>query len=91
MVPTPRLPHAELSTSHRSQVGSLKAFGSSLTGKRMFGSDGDLAASMPVTTPLNTGRWRVVVPEERITYNLVSLSSLLDSPAHPAFFTLPAL
>lgn len=40
---------APLGTSHSSQVGSLKTFGGlSFTAKRLFGSEGDLAASMPV-------------------------------------------
>ncbi|KAI3425834.1 hypothetical protein D9Q98_007809 [Chlorella vulgaris] len=44
-----------LGTSHNSQVGSLKTFGGvSFKGKRLFGSESDLAASMPVrsTAPM---------------------------------------
>ena len=60
-----------MGTSHSSQVGSLKSFGSYYKGKRLFGSDGDLAASMPVTAPMHAGR-RKVAPAPDKAYNLVS-------------------
>lgn len=58
-------------TSHTSTVGSLKTFASlSFKGKRLFGSEGDIAASMPVhTAPMAAGR-RKVAPVTDTTYNL---------------------
>lgn len=74
---------AALGTSHSSQVGSLKSFGGlSFNGKRLYGSDGDLAASMPVrggtagrfTAPMYAARRKVVPLEAHSSAsNLVSL------------------
>lgn len=61
-----------LGTSHSSQVGSLKTFGGlSFTAKRLFGSEGDLAASMPVhgvwpSAPMFAAR-RQVAPVDNST------------------------
>ncbi|KAL4430598.1 hypothetical protein ABPG77_005838 [Micractinium sp. CCAP 211/92] len=70
--------HAEapLATSHSSQVGSLKTFGGlSFTAKRLFGSEGDLAVSMPVhgmrpSLPLLAARRQVVPVDPGMSSNL---------------------
>lgn len=62
-----------LGTSHSSQVGSLKSFGGvSFKGKRLFGSEGDLATSMPVrsTAPMVAGRRKVAPVTNKQTCNL---------------------
>lgn len=71
-------PAAPLATSHSSQVGSLKTFGGlSFTAKRLFGSEGDLAVSMPVhgmrpSLPLLAARRQVVPVDPGTSSNLVS-------------------
>jgi hypothetical protein len=84
-----------------SQVGSLKSFaGTSFTGKRLFASEGDLAAaSMPigggVTAPISAGRRRVAPMPADKSCNLVrgracrlppsSASDSLHAVCHMAF------
>lgn len=44
----------DLGTSHGSRVGSLKAFSGTSPLRRMYGSEGELAASMPIATGMAT-------------------------------------
>ncbi|PSC74547.1 SH3 domain-containing [Micractinium conductrix] len=73
-----------LGTSHSSQVGSLKSFGGmSFKGKRLFKSDGDLAASMPVhgctSAPMFAGR-RQVAPERQASFTNLGTSMPISIP-----------
>lgn len=66
--------HSEaLGTSHSSQVGSLKSFGGvSFKGKRLFGSEGDLAASVPVrcSAPMYAARRKVAPAVDKSSSHL---------------------
>lgn len=65
-----------LSSSHRSHVGSLKTFGSG-KGKRLLGSDGDLAASMPVgSRPMRAARRQAAEPAAASSYGGFGVGSM---------------
>ncbi|KAL4436911.1 hypothetical protein ABPG75_004050 [Micractinium tetrahymenae] len=76
---------APLGTSHSSQVGSLKTFGGlSFKAKRLFGSEGDLAASMPVhgtrpSAPMFAAR-RHVVPVDKSEASKLGTSMPISIP-----------